>query len=343
MIIGYTNPGYPVRRTILNRCSKAQYVRSRSYSSVLGKIRSVMRLPNRGLLKTGCTYLGGTADKKVDLFHFFNLIACGLGGPPYVTTFETAVPRFLEYGDYWYHKALESLSSDRCCKLIAISNRAVKCQMHVLRKEGLSDVARKMVCILPPQEVLIDSIKAKMSGGPIRFLFVGKDFFRKGGAESLRALCQIRKHANVELFLIGDYEHVDYMSSWTVDNAEEMRRLIAVNSDWVHYYHSMSNAAVLELAKKCDVGLLPSRHDTFGYSVLEFQASGLPCITTDVCALTEINNNSCGWVVKTTGGACLIVSRDRERSSRDLWRDCGESRLHCREGITRLSARQREA
>ena len=39
--------------------------------------------------------------------------------------------------------------------------------------------------------------------------------------------------------------------------------------------------------------------DTFGFSVLEMQACGCPVITTDRRALSEINNDQCGWLIKT--------------------------------------------
>lgn len=62
-------------RTILDRCKEVDYVRSRSFESMLARLRTKLHLPNRGILKTGCAYLGGTADKQVDLFHSFNSYA----------------------------------------------------------------------------------------------------------------------------------------------------------------------------------------------------------------------------------------------------------------------------
>lgn len=46
------------------------------------------------------------------------------------------------------------------------------------------------------------------------------------------------------------------------------------------------------------VGLLPTWADTFGFSVLEFQATGCPVISTDIRALPEINNNDIGYLIK---------------------------------------------
>ena len=50
----------------------------------------------------------------------------------------------------------------------------------------------------------------------------------------------------------------------------------------------------------CDVGLLPTWAESYGYSVLEMQACGLPVVTTNIRALPE--TNVCGWKVKLTSG-----------------------------------------
>lgn len=63
---------------------------------------------------------------------------------------------------------------------------------------------------------------------------------------------------------------------------------------------------------ECDVGMLPSYAETYGYSVLEFQAAGRPVITTNIRAFPEINNNECGWVIpvrkKEIGGEAFYQS-----------------------------------
>lgn len=93
MTIGYTNPGYPVVRNILNVVGGVDYRRVRPYGSLL-----VRMLPNVILKKCGTTllnsYIGGIGDRKVDLMHFFNIVGIGTRGVPYVTTFETEIPRF---------------------------------------------------------------------------------------------------------------------------------------------------------------------------------------------------------------------------------------------------------
>ena len=64
----------------------------------------------------------------------------------------------------------------------------------------------------------------------------------------------------------------------------------------IHVFSNIPNTKVINIIKNCDVGLLPTWFDTYGYSVLEMQACGLPVITTNIRALPEINNQ--GWLLR---------------------------------------------
>ena len=54
----------------------------------------------------------------------------------------------------------------------------------------------------------------------------------------------------------------------------------------------------MQLFKKTHIGLLPTFGDSYGYSLLEAQANGCPVISTDLRALSEINNNDAGWLIE---------------------------------------------
>ena len=75
--------------------------------------------------------------------------------------------------------------------------------------------------------------------------------------------------------------------------------------------------------RTCDVGLLPSYAETYGYSVLEFQACGRPVITTDIRAFPEVNSNERGWLIPVNkreiwGEAYFRSDRDREALSASI-------------------------
>jgi glycosyltransferase involved in cell wall biosynthesis len=303
MTIGYTTRGYPVTRTILEKSSSCEYVRVRSFKNLakkipelLGKVPSCLR---------GETFRGGVAEgfRHVDLYHFFNLIALPPCRKPYVTTFETTLPRAFSSGRMM-QRGIASMMSSQCRRLIALSEHAQRRQMAFDKANAIGELDKKITVLLPPQKVLVseDAIEQKNQslrggGGPFRLLFVGKNLYRKGGSEIIKAAVEVRKDFEIEAFVIGDYEHVDYASSWKVDSAEDLKRLLNENEGWLHHFKAMPNDEVIALAKTCHVGLLPTRDDTFGYSVLEFQACGLPCITTDIRALPEVNNEEIGWLV----------------------------------------------
>ena len=136
-------------------------------------------------------------------------------------------------------------------------------------------------------------------------------------ARGVRALSEVRRHYPIWLTLIGNPDDTDYMNHEVVDDVVACYRLIADNADWIDFHKSLPNARVLELTRTVDVGLLPTRGDTYGYSVLEMQAAGMPCITTNLRALPEINNASCGWLIEVPKNenedALWTTADDRER------------------------------
>lgn len=319
MNIGYVNPGYPVLRTILEKCPECEYTRVRSFASAVIRLNEKLRRPTN----FSNVYLGGIGQGNADLMHFFNMQCIAPCRKPYVTTFETFLPRFPagERGVLW-GMAKRSLESKRCRNLIAISEAARKIQQLKCEEFGLDGVMEKTVTLLPPQDLLTDEkeiarkFDRRATGGRIRFAFVGKDFFRKGGGEIVRAFASVRKKYPVELLLVGDFSRHDYTDCVKYDDSQRIAKLIDDNKDWIEFHEALPNSKVLARLKECDAGLLPTRAETFGYSVLEMQATGLPCITTDIRALPEINNEKCGWLIQVPkdrlGNAVSETATERE-------------------------------
>lgn len=133
-------------------------------------------------------------------------------------------------------------------------------------------------------------------------IYIGGDFVRKGGTEIVQAFDKVSKSIdNLELILIGNLEsNYNYAFKNFQDDSvyiEKIKKIIKENHKIIHY-DKLPNSEVIELIEKSNVGLLPTWGDTYGYSVLEFQAAGCPVITTNVRALTEINSNDCGWIIE---------------------------------------------
>lgn len=299
MNLGYTNPNYAVVRAILNKCDDVTYTRVRPFSSVLSSIASKLHR-NKLASDFVFSYFGGLNSTNVDLLHFFNVIPLTNIKTPFITTFETTVPRFFKKG-WMYDNALKSIESNRCKKLLALSECTKRLQSNLFIELGLEHLSEKIAVLHPPQELLTTQGEIEnrdISNKEIVFIFVGRAFWHKGGGVAVRALQRIRREYPVRLKIIGDIDYRDYMDNPKKDDSNEMHRIIDANNDWIEYYPSLPNNDVLQLIKRADVGLLPTRGDTYGYSVLEMQAAGLPCITTDLRALPEINNDCCGWLIK---------------------------------------------
>lgn len=108
-----------------------------------------------------------------------------------------------------------------------------------------------------------------------RFLFVGKDFERKGGAFLLPAFAEVRKKvSHAELLIVGPSLKIDqpgvqclgFLSHAIPEHVAQLNQLF------------LSATAVV----------LPSIYEPFGISLLEGMAFGLPCIAADRCAMPEI-------------------------------------------------------
>ena len=324
-------------RNIIDVVERADYVEIYDLNSALVKFGGLSnRLLNRHLVDVqNRRFVFNDFDlNRVDILHFFNAIS--FGKTPWITTFETILPR-LESTLAWHHgrernnlsyaqdkgvrRALEALSGEACRQLIALSECSLNMQMQFLNSSPgfRSRIEHKLTCLHPPQRLLIDSYESKKVGleGPIRFMFVGRSFFRKGGREILEAFTDLKRNHgyDLQLTIVSSLNIDDYATKEKEEDVEKAKAVMQTNCDWIHHYETLSNRKVLELMKASHVGLLPTYADTYGYSVLEFQASGCPVISTNVRALPEINNDEVGWRIEVPknelGEALHTTEEDR--------------------------------
>jgi len=119
-----------------------------------------------------------------------------------------------------------------------------------------------------------------------RFLFVGKQFARKGGPLLLQAFASLRKRIpRAELTIVGPSLALDQPGV----------RCVGFLSQAIP-----EHVAVLrELFETATAVVLPSIYEPFGISLLEGMAFGLPCIAADRCAMPEIvQHRKSGLVVQ---------------------------------------------
>lgn len=231
----------------------------------------------------------------VKLFHFFNKIS--FSSTPWISTFETCIPYFSKPSE----KFVRTLTSKYCKKLIAMSNRAYCIEMERLSSfpQIRQEVEHKIVTLHPPQASLIKDYTDKLlSKEYISFVFTGRDFFRKGGMEMLNTFARlIEEKKPVKLTIISSLDYGDYVSLSTSDDLKKALDIIKKYPQNIIHLKSLPNKRVLDLFCHSHVALLPSFHESYGYSILEAQAAGCPVITTDISAIPEINSNECGWLL----------------------------------------------
>ncbi len=313
--IGVYSDSYPDYRMILNKVPEYSYVQVTNRRDNLGRGLRLTGKAFPGLRQTEFYAQGVhfTLDApyypNVDVIHTFNRV-CLHDRNRWIATFEKTFPEYFSEENRInikkMKKQLPLILSDKCIAILPMSRWAYEYELWLLSQfsslEEIRQVEKKMSVLYPPQGVLIsrEEIERKIqNAGTIRFLFVGSQVKRKGGAEVLKVFQAVHQsHPNFSLVFIGNLNGNYNRFYLTEEEREEIESIIH-HSAWLEYHEKVSNEEVLRLAKHSHIGLLPSMGDTFGFSVLEMQACGCPVITTDRQALPEINNDQCGWLLDT--------------------------------------------
>lgn len=317
MRIGHTRSAYPEVRTILGACPGATYIRQRDATTqVMGAVALAQRLgwtpgPRWSLLTLGnqCRPFG----RRFDVLHLFNQVSFGRG--PWVSTFESMIPRYaqtlvpIEWEAAGRNPdvlhALGAIASSACRGIVALSRCTARLQEAFLQHAPPSlaeAVTHKMHILHPPQPVLVTA--AARMDGPLKLMFVGNLFHRKGGRELLAVCEKLREEGHdLQLTIVSALTPDPFPCGDTESAMASTRARITAHRGWIIHHEHLPNAQVLALMKEAHVGLLPTYADTYGYAVLEFQASGCPVVTTNVRALPEINSDTVGWLIEVPRNA----------------------------------------
>jgi glycosyltransferase involved in cell wall biosynthesis len=120
-------------------------------------------------------------------------------------------------------------------------------------------------------------------GDPIRILFVGGDFERKGGPLLLRAIRGLRTKEPFELHLVTNADVAP-------EPGVHVHRNVAPNSP-----------QLLRLFRSADIFALPSFAECLSIALMEAAAAALPIVSTDVGALREVARDGDNALVIAAG------------------------------------------
>ncbi len=168
-------------------------------------------------------------------------------------------------------------------------------------------VAPDKITVIPPgiDTGLWRRERPARAAGPLRLLFVGGDFPRKGG-ETLLSAFERLPPGLAELTIVTKTPLTgNKLLNVTV------RQDVQPNSE-----------ALLQLYADADVFVFPTRGDCLPLAVMEALTSGLPVVTTTVGALPEaVTHGETGWIVPpddpaALADALLALAADRALLSR---------------------------
>jgi len=248
----------------------------------------------------GITVFNPFPPQRFDLVHAFNRIPIGM--TPFIIGFESHLPRAFGLGKTAYFRALgETLAGERCKGIIAISDYA---RRHFLRQHRerpwLDALKAKLTVRYPniPIPATPDAFECK-ADAPVRLVFIGNHFGRKGGPVSVR-LAELAQRRNfpVQVDIISSLETGGV--SWTDPLRpgffeEDFKRLHSLKN--ITHHGSLPNKEVLELIRKAHFVLLPTFSDTFGYSAIEAMAQYTPVIATRQGALPEFTGDGVSGIL----------------------------------------------
>ena len=326
MKIGILSKNYAAQRLFLNKVPNALYKDIRFYNWCLWKNAYLWGLKIIGKLNMSpeemvakLFYDFKTAyPTRCDIFHFFNCI-CLDKYNKWVVSVESGVPWPIsvtrcvesENADFspimhskYVERRLRALASPNCLGLLALSHCTENIQKELISQFPRYEevICKKLITLLPPQKLIVHDLSEKQllwnSDEEFTFIYVGSDFYRKGGRETIEVLSDLHCKYNFRLILISSMAIDEQRYLRTEHDPEDIKRLIEQNRGWIEYHDRLPNTEVLKKMKKAHVCLLPTWMDTFAYSVLEAQACGTPVISTSLRALTEINDESVGWLIK---------------------------------------------
>jgi glycosyltransferase involved in cell wall biosynthesis len=161
-----------------------------------------------------------------------------------------------------------------------------------LREHGVKD---ERIRVMPPgidlERWYPHGDRHQTANDPLRLLFVGGDFVRKGGPMLVDVIRE-RFSGRCELDIVT-YDDVSAAPGIRVHRAEPNSQLLR------------------DLYARAELFVLPTRAEAFGLATVEALASGIPVVVSDIGGVRDIvDDEVTGWLIQPTPGE-LVAALER--------------------------------
>lgn len=242
-------------------------------------------------------------NKSLPLIHTWNALPLNRD---FIVSFELEIPRYLgKPSKSQILRGMRILSSDRCKRILALSDFAYQSACRHFDKFGFSELEEKMSifrgAVSPSFEEMGSQARpqrASFEDKPLSAVVIGTQLFRKGGMHAIMAFEQLHKEGlNVRLTLIGDFETESYAYRHAIPDAKAWRQR-AKSHDWLRFIGPVPNNRVVEELLAHDICIYSSLDESLGWLPIEAGMLGVPVIATGVCAFPElVIDGETGWLV----------------------------------------------
>ncbi|MFN6560558.1 MAG: glycosyltransferase family 4 protein [Nostoc sp. ChiSLP01] len=241
--------------------------------------------------------------EKYQVVHSFNRVL--YTNKPWFVTFEDH--RFLyrnpqnKRETVIYELLNNRLALDNCQKLIAISDYAKMRFLKRIEGWGIEDkLSKKLDVIHPNFRTRTDKAKTYQPNENLQLIFVGHHIARKGGVVALRLAKKAEKLGlPVTIHIISGLGHGSGVPTDFPDTTKYLEDLKLLDLSNVVFHKNLPNDKVIELLSQSHFQLMPTLHDTYGFSIIEGFSVATPAITTNICALPEfIRHNENGYILE---------------------------------------------
>lgn len=205
---------------------------------------------------------------------------------PYVMDFEHAAVlsgyNQIAFSNPSFVKNLKKiLENKKLKKLLPWTNAAKNSLLNFLSSEQIEYKIETVYPVITPPEKI-----EKKEDKTIKFLFIGGNFYEKGGLETLIAFDRISPKYDIELTIISNLP-------------QEIKKKFAKNPK-ITMNERVPYEKAQKLYDKSNIFVMPTHMDTFGFVILEALSYGLPVIVENSFSRPElIAEEKTGLLIKS--------------------------------------------